>query len=73
MPRFGETAKLDAQVDVEDLIEWVKENCDPIDVFDLDDLNDAVSDHQAPEDVFAKEDLETWALNNGFVRETETE
>ena len=34
---------------------------------------DWVTDNFDPEDVFENDQLEDWALDNGFVRETQTE
>ena len=69
MPTYGATTELTASVDVDDIIEYAKENLEPWDIFDQDDLVDAVTDQLDPEDVFEEEDLVKWAESHGFVRE----
>ena len=71
MPIYGATTELTARVDVDDIIEYAKENLEPWDIFDQDDLVDAVKDHLDPEDVFEEEDLVKWAESHGFVREVD--
>ena len=70
MPTYGATTELTARVDVDDIIEYAKENLEPWDIFEQDELVDAVTDHLDPEDVFKEEDLVKWAEANGFVRES---
>ena len=69
MPTYGATTELTARVDVDDIIEYAKENLEPWDIFEQDDLVDAVTDQLDPEDVFEEKDLVAWAESHGFVRE----
>ena len=68
MPKYGETTELIAHIDVDDIIEYAKDNLEPWDIFEQDDLVDAVTDHLDPEDVFEEKDLVAWAESHGFVR-----
>ena len=35
----------------------------------IDEVIEFISNEFSPDDVFSKDALETWALNNGFVKE----
>lgn len=50
------------------VIDWVKSNCEPDDVFDDDDLITYVSENNDPEDIFDEEALSLWATENGFTK-----
>lgn len=50
------------------VIEWVKDNCDPDEVFDIKDLREFVEMDSLPSEVFSTGDLEEWATENGFVK-----
>lgn len=73
MPAYGATTTLDAKIDVQDIIDYAKEELEPWDIFDQDQLVDAVSDHLEPDDVFDEKDLASWATANGFVKVDEPE
>jgi len=62
-----------AVLDLDDLldnaIDWIVGNLQPDEVFDPSDLRYYVASSYSPEDVFSVNDLETWAIDNGFVKE----
>lgn len=62
-----------AVLDLDDLldnaIDWIVGNLQPDEVFDTSDLRNYVAMAYSPEDVFSISDLETWAIDNGFVKE----
>ena len=54
-----------------DVVDWIRENLEPSDVFDIETLKESVQGVRAikPEDIFDPADLEAWALSNGFVED----
>ena len=68
MPMYGATTELTAKVEVDDIIEYAKNNLEPWDIFEQDDLVEAVADHLDPEEVFEEKVLVEWALSHGFEK-----
>jgi len=69
MGNYKRTAEFPAQVDTDHIIQWVKDNLHPTDVFSDADLREAVRDDNDPEDVFPFSTLQDWALKAGFIQE----
>ena len=63
-----QTAKLEAEFDVQEFAEWAKDNLEPDDIFEEDDLAEWVRENCEPEDVFKEDDLTKWAQENGFTK-----
>ncbi len=55
------------EVPDEDVVLFVKENCDVEDVFDNDVISEYVKEHFYPAEIFDTTVLEEWAEENGYV------
>ncbi len=51
------------------VIDWIKENLNPDDVFDADIIDSWCGENSTPDDVFSDGALGRWAENNGYVLE----
>ena len=51
------------------VIEWVKENYNPSDVFDERELKSHVRENWTPEQIYTEGELAEWARLNGWVKE----
>lgn len=52
-----------------DVIDWMKKNLSPDDVFEDKELREYVGGSSLPEDVFEEKLLKQWAEDNGYVKE----
>ncbi len=48
------------------VVEWIKTNMTPGDVFEEDEIIDWCRANTAPDDVFSDRELSRWAENNGY-------
>ncbi len=51
------------------VIDWIKDNLEPDDVFDDDELIEWTRKNASPDDVFDSDTLGEWAEDNGYVLE----
>lgn len=50
-------------------IEWINDNLSPDEVYGDDKLRKYVSKSSLPEDVFDEKELQSWAEENGYIRQ----
>lgn len=50
------------------VVEWIRDNLKPNDVFDEDVIAKIASENFLPQDIFSKEELTEWAEADGFVK-----
>ena len=50
-------------------IDWISDNLNPDEVFDMGLLRSFVGNTNKPDEVFTDEDLKAWALENGFTKQ----
>ena len=56
----------------DEIIDFIRDNVEPEDLYTTDQLCEwAKGDHATLEDMASLAELEKWALDNGFVKETE--
>lgn len=54
-------------------IEWIRDNIDPKDVFEIKTLENWCQENSTPADTFTDAQLEEWARENDFVTATDTD
>ena len=50
------------------ILDWVKGEVDPVELYGDGDLLDYVKENYSPQDVFSDSDLSDWAFENGYRR-----
>lgn len=56
---------------LDEIVDWIKDNLGPGDVFDDQNLRDYVAETALPGDVFPDTKLDEWAESNGYKKEEE--
>jgi len=50
-----------------DILEWIKENMEPVEVFGKEELKTHINDNFTPDEMFNDRELGEWAEDNSYI------